>query len=132
MVLSQVKHLVKMANHLQSNMIWSTTLCIYFPLIHPPIYLINYLFTYYPPTHKYLLFTDQPIYLYLPTYFPTYIPIIYLSTYLPIISHLLPYLHTYLLIHQLTYLILTTRCNRRFNHYVQPLNLTKFQSLDLT
>jgi hypothetical protein len=32
-------------------MTWSTTLCIYLLLIHRPIYLINYLPTYYPPTY---------------------------------------------------------------------------------
>jgi hypothetical protein len=47
----QVEHLIKMANDLLSNMTWYTTLCIYLLPIRPPIYLVNYLPTYYPPTH---------------------------------------------------------------------------------
>jgi hypothetical protein len=65
-------------------------------LIHPLNYLINYLPTYYPPTHL-LIITDWPIRIYFLTYLPTYLP-----TYLHII---------YLPIHPLTYLILTNKCN---------------------
>jgi hypothetical protein len=32
-------------------MTWYTTLCNYVLPTHPPIYLINYLPTYYPPTY---------------------------------------------------------------------------------
>jgi hypothetical protein len=41
-------------------MTWSITIWIYFLLNHPPIYIITYLLTYYPPTH--------PPTFYLPTY----------------------------------------------------------------
>jgi hypothetical protein len=51
MFFSQVEHLIKMINNLLSKVTWFTTLCIYLLFIHPPIYLTNYLLSYYPPTH---------------------------------------------------------------------------------
>jgi len=81
MIYSQVEHLVKMANDFKLNMTWSTTLWIYLLPTHPPIYVISYLPTYYPPTHLSFICT------YLPTYLPTH-----LLTY-----YLLPYPPTYLL-----------------------------------
>jgi VanZ family protein len=85
--------------------IWFIILCIYFIPIHPPIYLTNYLFTYYPPTH------------YLPTYLLTYIfSFLYnLPTYLPTYLYII-YLH----IHPLTYLSLTTRCS----HHIYTLSVS--------
>jgi hypothetical protein len=65
-------------------MTWSTTLCIYLLLIHRPIYLINYLPMYYPPTHLptyYLPRTNLTIHSHLPTYLPTHLPTYYLFTY---------------------------------------------------
>jgi len=104
-----------------ANETWFIILCIYLLPIHPPIYLINYLLTYYPHTH----------------YSPTYIfSLLYnLLTYLPTYLHII-YLH----IHPLTYLSLATRCSHhiytlsvytkfkvstlcltiRFNHYIYP------------
>jgi hypothetical protein len=90
--------LIKMANDLQSNAIWSTTLCIYLlPIL--PIYLP----TYYPPTHLHIIYTFSPTYL--PTYIcsPSYNLPIYLPTYLHII---------HLPIHPFTYLSLTIKCSR--------------------
>jgi len=80
-----------MTNDIYSNATWSRiTLCIYLLPTHSPIYLTNYLFTYYPPTY------------YLPTYLSTYVPIFfhfgatYLLIYLPTYLHI-----TYLPIHHL-------------------------------
>jgi hypothetical protein len=61
------------------------------PTIHPPIYLINYLHAYYPPT--YYLRTNLFIYTFSPThvfhfhttYLFTYPPTYILFTYLPTI-----------------------------------------------
>jgi hypothetical protein len=64
-------------------MTWSTTLRIYFLPIRQSIYLINYLPTYYPPTHP---------------------PIIYQFTYLLIFSHLPIYILTYVFHFRITYL----------------------------
>jgi hypothetical protein len=84
-------------------MTWFTTLCIYLLPIQPPIYLINYLLTYYSPTHLHIIYllTYLRIPFHLPAYIPTYV--FHLRT---------TYLHIiYLPIHSLTYLILTIMCN---------------------
>jgi hypothetical protein len=57
---------------------------IYLLPTHPPIYLVNYLPTYYPFTHT---------------------PIIYLPTYLPIFSHSPIYRPTYIFRLCMTYLL---------------------------
>jgi len=74
-----------MANEFQSNETFDQddqcalikcNMVIYHSLTHPPIYLVSYLFTYYPPTNY--LPTYLPIYLFfhfhttyiLPTYYP--------------------------------------------------------------
>jgi hypothetical protein len=81
---------------------------IYLLLTHPPIYLINYLPTYYPPT--YLLFTYILPYTFLPpTCIHTYLYFSFsynLPTYLPTYQHII-----YFPIHPLTYLILTIMHN---------------------
>jgi hypothetical protein len=47
MVFNKVEQiLIKIVDDLWTNVTWSTTLCIYLPPMHPPIYLINYLVTY--------------------------------------------------------------------------------------
>jgi hypothetical protein len=56
-------------------MTWSITRRIYLPPIHPPINLVSYLPTYYPPT-TYFLFTYLPTYTFSPTYLHTYLILI--------------------------------------------------------
>jgi hypothetical protein len=81
MVFNNVKHLIKMANHIQSNLTWSIILCIYPLPTHPHIYLVNYLPTYYP--HVCMSITYLPTYLPIPSHLPTYLPTHPPSEYLP-------------------------------------------------
>jgi hypothetical protein len=55
-----------------ANETWFIILCIYLLPIHPPIYLINYLLTYYPRTHYLLTYIFSLLYN-LPTYLPTHL-----------------------------------------------------------